>query len=80
MINLDNVYVADIETDGLLDEMTKLHVMSICWKNKDGKWEIISTNKEEDTGLHNYFSDKMNSLVGMYKNKFNNIVVKSPKD
>jgi hypothetical protein len=46
-MNLDNVYVADCETDGLYDTVSKMHVFSIGWK-VDDKWSIKSTNKKED--------------------------------
>ena len=47
-MDLEKVFVVDIECDGLLDELTKLHVLSVGWKNSDGKWSVKSTNKEED--------------------------------
>ena len=47
-MNLENVMVSDIETDGLLDTLTKMHVMSVGWKNKDGKWQIKSSPNKED--------------------------------
>lgn len=46
-MNLDNVYVADCETDGLYETVSKMHVFSVGWKS-DGKWNIKSTNKKED--------------------------------
>lgn len=57
------VFVVDIETDGLLPTLTKLHVLSIGWKNK-GKWSIKSTNKEED--INKIFSNSDNTIVGHY--------------
>ena len=48
--NLDGALVIDIETRGLLDKLKSkedLHVMSVGWKS-NGKWNIKSTNKEED--------------------------------
>ena len=35
-------YVIDIETDGLVS--TKIHVMSVGYKNDEGEWKITSTN------------------------------------
>ena len=35
-------YVVDIETDGLIS--SKIHVMSVGFKNDDGDWEVTSTN------------------------------------
>tara|TARA_R110000782_G_scaffold268495_1_gene365021 strand:- start:1179 stop:3302 length:2124 start_codon:yes stop_codon:yes gene_type:complete len=46
-MDLENVYVADCETDGLYKTVSKMHVFSIGWKSGD-KWNIKSTNKRED--------------------------------
>lgn len=46
-MDLNNVYVADCETDGLYDTVSKMHVFSIGWKSGDN-WNIKSTNKKED--------------------------------
>ena len=46
-MDLNNVYVADAETDGLYETVSKMHVFSIGWKSDD-KWNIKSTNKKED--------------------------------
>lgn len=49
-MNLDKVIVADIETVGYLDEITKfgdLHVLSCAYQSKNS-WQILSTNKKED--------------------------------
>lgn len=51
MIDLDKVYVFDIETVGLLDKINSfkdLHVMSLSFKDKDNKWQIKSTRDIED--------------------------------
>lgn len=43
-MDLNNVIVADIEADGLLDTITKIHVMSYSTINeKTGKWKVEST-------------------------------------
>ncbi len=45
-MNLDKVFVSDIETIGLLPKIKSfndLHVMSISWKDNNGKWQIKST-------------------------------------
>lgn len=47
-MNLEKVYVADIETDALLPSLTKMHVLSIGYKGSDGKWNIKSTPNKED--------------------------------
>jgi len=62
--NLDSVYVADIETKGFLDVIKSfddLHVLSCSYKNKEGKWTIISTNKRED--IQKIIGNKDNILV-----------------
>lgn len=46
-MDLGNVFVADCETDGLYDTVSKMHVFSIGWK-RDNDWVIKSTNKRED--------------------------------
>jgi hypothetical protein len=49
-INLDNVYVGDIEAIGFLDKLNSfgdLHVFSCAYKRKKD-WGIVSTNKKED--------------------------------
>ena len=47
MINLDNVYCGDLESDNLVEDVTKIHVLSIAWK-VDGAWKIKSTADYED--------------------------------
>lgn len=63
-MNLDNVYVCDLECDGLLDVLTKLHVLSVGWRDKQGKWNIKSTTKEED--VKKLFENPSNIIVGHY--------------
>jgi len=72
-MDLDNVIVADIETNSLLEGLTKLHVLSVGWKNKDGKWQIKSTNKEED--IAKVFSNPNNTVVGHYFKGFDLIAI-----
>ena len=61
-MNLDKVYVFDIETTGLLDTVDRLHVLSVGYKDVDGSWQIKSTNKKED--IFKLFSNPNNTLVG----------------
>lgn len=63
-MDLDNVYVCDLECDGLLDVLTKLHVLSIGWRDKSGKWNIKSTTNEED--IKKVFENPNNIIVGHY--------------
>ena len=53
-MNLNGVFVCDIECDGLLDELTKLHVLSCAYPDGQGSWGIMSTNDK----------DKIQGLVG----------------
>jgi hypothetical protein len=64
--NLDGAFVIDIETRGLLDKLKSkedLHVMSVGWKS-DGKWNIKSTNREED--IAKIFENPNNTVVGHF--------------
>ena len=61
-MNLEKVYVFDIETNGLLDVVDRLHVLSVGYKDVDGSWQIKSTNKKED--VFKIFSNPNNTLVG----------------
>lgn len=57
----DNILVGDIETDGLLNEMTKLHVLVVGYKTKEGTWATKATNREED--IRKVFTDPNNTIV-----------------
>jgi hypothetical protein len=64
--NLDGALVVDIETRGLLDKLKSkedLHVMSVGWKS-NGKWNIKSTNREED--IAKIFENPDNTIVGHF--------------
>lgn len=63
-MNLNNVFVVDIECDGLLDDLSKLHILSAGWKSPDGSWAIKSTNKVED--IAKIFSNPNNTIVGHF--------------
>jgi hypothetical protein len=53
-------YVVDIETDGLIS--SKIHVMSVGFKNDDGDWEVTSTN---DYGaIERLMTDEENTIIG----------------
>lgn len=63
-MRLDNVLVADIETIGLLPKLKTfkdLHVMSCSYKDKQGIWRVISTNKFED--IQKMFGNPDNTIV-----------------
>ena len=64
--NLDGAFVVDIEAKGLLNRLKSkddLHVMSVGWK-VDGKWNIKSTNREED--IAKVFENPNNTVVGHF--------------
>jgi hypothetical protein len=64
--DLDNALIVDIETRGLLGVLKSkedLHVMSVGWKS-NGKWNIKSTNKEED--IAKIFENPNNTIVGHF--------------
>lgn len=64
--DLDKVLVIDIESRGLLSRLKSkddLHVMSVGWKT-EGKWNIKSTNKEED--IAKIFENPDNTIVGHF--------------
>lgn len=46
-MKLDSVYCGDIESDGLLETVTKIHVVSMGCKMRDG-WHIFSTNDYDE--------------------------------
>ena len=48
-MNIQDPIICDIETDGLLDTLTKLHVFSLCYFSKDtGKYEVFSIERFDD--------------------------------
>ena len=50
-MDLDKVIICDIETVGYLGELKSfedLHVLSCAYRDKEGNWQIKSTNKKED--------------------------------
>jgi hypothetical protein len=59
-MNLDNVCVGDIESDGLLDTISKIHVFSFGFK-RDGEWQVGSTNSESI--IRTTFSDPSNVIA-----------------
>lgn len=65
-MDLNKVYVADIEAKGLLHELkdsSDFYVLSVGWKTVDG-WKIKSTNKEED--LKKLFEDETKTVAGHF--------------
>lgn len=60
-MNLDNVYVSDCESDGFLDEATKIHTFGIGWKNSEGVWQIKDTSKYDD--MRKVLTNPNNTIV-----------------
>ena len=47
-MNLEKVFIIDFESDGLVEQATKIWCMGISWKNKEGKWQVKSTTDYDD--------------------------------
>ena len=63
MNKLKSAYICDIETNGLLETLTKLHVFSLCYKSEsNNNWEIISTSSERD--IKKVMENPNNIVVG----------------
>ena len=61
-MDLENVYVVDIEANGLLDTVTKIHIMSMGYQDENGEWKIKSTTDYED--MKKVMCDPDNTVVG----------------
>lgn len=59
-MNLDSVLCGDIESDGLLDTITKIHVLSMAYKTDSG-WIVWSTNDYDQ--MRRIFSDPLKTIV-----------------
>lgn len=59
-----NVFVADIECNGLLDELDKLHVLSAAYQKEDGTWQMIHTKDPER--IQKFVGDPNNVIIGHY--------------
>ena len=63
MINLyKNVYIYDVETDGLLHGATKIHCLSITWRDNTGKLRTKSTTDYDE--MRKFFQRKDITRVG----------------
>lgn len=57
MINIrQNIYIYDIEADGLLDKVTKIHCLSICWRDSQGRLQVKSTTDYNE--MRKFFTRK----------------------
>lgn len=57
-----NVFVYDIESDGLLREATKIHCLSIAWRDKTGNIRTKSTTDYDE--MRKFFTDKNIVRIG----------------
>lgn len=55
MIDLDDVYIFDIETNGLIEIADRIHVLSIGKVNKKGKFKVHSTTDYDE--MRSFFLD-----------------------
>lgn len=65
-MNLNNPYICDIETVGLLPDLTKgqeedFHILGCSYKSGN-EWKVITTNKKED--VFKLFENPDNVIVG----------------
>ena len=63
-MNLDKAMVCDIECDGLLDELTKIHVLSCSYPDGKGGWRILSTNDRDK--IQSFVGNPENIIVGHF--------------
>lgn len=61
-MNLTQTWIADIESDGLLDTISKIHVLSFGYKMED-QWVVQSTNDYE--AIKRFFTDP-SKIVAMH--------------
>ena len=62
MIDLSKCYVYDIEADGLLDTITKIHCLSVGWRDSNGRFQISSTT--DYNVMRNFFNKKDIKRIG----------------
>jgi hypothetical protein len=63
MINLwKNVYIYDIEADELLDKVTKIHCLSVTWRDSSGVVRVLSTTDYSE--MRKFFLNKNITRIG----------------
>jgi len=63
-MNLEKVFICDIECNALLNEgLNRLHVLSLSWK-QDKEWIISST--KDATDIERLLSSPSHVIVGHY--------------
>lgn len=58
------ITICDIEADGFLDVVTKIHCISVYYQDSDGKWCIKSTTDYEE--MRRYFLKENQTIVMHY--------------
>src|SRR5690554_3251620 len=61
-MNIDKVIIVDIESNGLLRESDKIHVVSMAYQKEDGEWTTTSTNDYDK--MRKLFSNANHTIVG----------------
>lgn len=59
-----NLTICDIEADGFLDTITKIHCISVYYQNSEGKWCIKTTTDYGD--MKRYFLKESQTIVMHY--------------
>lgn len=63
MRNLNNIRIYDIECDALLDDVTKIHCLSVCWRDSSsGSIKVWSTTDHQK--MREFFERKDITRVG----------------
>lgn len=60
-MNIENIWCGDLEADNLLEDATKIHVLTIGYKTTDGEWNLKSTNDYET--IKKIFSNPANVIA-----------------
>lgn len=71
-MNLDEVWVGDLESDDLLEGITKIHVFSCAYK-KDGSWIVNSTNDYDK--MRSFFLDPSKTIAIHNGQRFDKIAL-----
>lgn len=61
-MNIDKVIIVDIESNGLLRESDKIHVVSMAYQKEGGEWTTTSTNDYD--AMRKLFSNPNHTIVG----------------
>lgn len=61
-MTFNEIIVADLESDGLLDSITKIHCLGAAWRDDIGKWALRTTTDYED--IKKMFTNPNNIIAG----------------